>query len=112
MAIAPDTTRPVLDRDLPQTSMVTPAEDVRTVTLNQVSWGAVFAGAVAALIAQVKLQAQQAADATARTVSQGALFGALALIFGALAAFFAGRGSAVDPTLTRTAPTNLTPRRA
>ncbi|WP_375463326.1 hemophore-related protein [uncultured Methylobacterium sp.] len=59
---------------------------------------------------KAKLQAQQAADATARTVSQGALFGALALIFGALAAFFAGRGSAVDPTVTRTAP--LTARRA
>jgi hypothetical protein len=62
--------------------------------------------------AKAKAQAIQAADATARTVSQGALFGALALIFGALAAFFAGRGSAVDPTVTRTAPTVLTPRRA
>ena len=34
---------------------------------------------------------------------QGALYGALALILGALAAYFAGRGGAVDPTVTRTA---------
>nr|WP_203236426.1 PhnA-like protein [Methylobacterium crusticola] len=63
-------------------------------------------------VARTKEQARQAADATARTVSQGALYGALALILGALAAFFAGRVSAVGPTLTRTAPVPLTPRRA
>lgn len=62
--------------------------------------------------AKAKAQAIQAADATARAVSQGALFGALALIFGALAAFFAGRGSAVDPTVTPTVPATLAPRRA
>lgn len=44
-----------VNRDLPETSTVTPAEDMRTVALNQVSWGAVFAGATAALIAQVIL---------------------------------------------------------
>ncbi|MCJ2142235.1 PhnA-like protein [Methylobacterium sp. E-066] len=63
-------------------------------------------------VASAKEQSKQIADATARRVSQGALFGALALIFGALASFFAGRGSAVDPTVTRTAPNTLTPRRA
>ncbi|WP_449409992.1 PhnA-like protein [Methylobacterium komagatae] len=47
--------RPLHDRDLPQTSMVTPAEDLRTVALNQISWGAVFAGATAALVLQVIL---------------------------------------------------------
>ncbi len=54
-------------------------------------------------VAKTKEQAKQAADAAARVGSQGALYGALALILGALAAFFAGRGAAVDPVLTRTA---------
>ncbi len=52
-------------------------------------------------LAKAKLQAQQAADTTAKTVSRGALFGALALLLGALAAFFAGQVSAVTPTVTR-----------
>jgi len=52
-------------------------------------------------VASAKEQAKQAADATARRVSQGALFGALALIFGALVSFLAGRGSALDPTVSR-----------
>ncbi|MFL6818016.1 MAG: PhnA-like protein [Bradyrhizobium sp.] len=52
-------------------------------------------------IGQAKEQARQAADATAKTVSRGALFGAVALLLGALAAFFAGHASAVNPTVTR-----------
>jgi len=52
-------------------------------------------------IGQAKEQAKQAADATAKTVSRGALFGAVALLLGALAAFFAGHASAVNPTVTR-----------
>ena len=63
-------------------------------------------------VAKTKEQAKQAADATARAASQGAFYGALALILGALAAYFAGRGAAVDPTVTRTAPGTLTPGRA
>jgi hypothetical protein len=51
-------------------------------------------------LAKAKLQAKQAADATAKTVSRGALFGALALMLGALAAFVAGKASAVDLTMT------------
>jgi hypothetical protein len=51
-------------------------------------------------IAKTKEQAKQAADTTAKTVSRGALFGALALLLGALAAFFAGQASAVTPTVT------------
>jgi hypothetical protein len=51
-------------------------------------------------LAKAKLQAKQAAEATAKTVSRGALFGALALMLGALAAFFAGKASAVGPTIT------------
>ncbi|TAI60808.1 PhnA-like protein [Bradyrhizobium sp. Leo170] len=53
------------------------------------------------MIAKAKLQAKQAADTTAKTVSRGALFGALALLLGALAAFFAGQAGAVTPTVTR-----------
>src|SRR5882757_5085605 len=51
-------------------------------------------------VAKTKEQAKQAADTTAKTVSRGALFGALALLLGALAAFFAGHASAVTPTVT------------
>jgi hypothetical protein len=51
-------------------------------------------------IGKTKLQAKQAADTTAKTISRGALFGALALLLGALAAFFAGQFSAVTPTVT------------
>ena len=36
-------------------SAVTPAEDARSVMINQVSWGAIFAGAVIAVSAQVVL---------------------------------------------------------
>jgi hypothetical protein len=55
MALTPDTTHPAYDRDLPTASAVSPAEDMRTVALHSVSWGAVFAGAVIALVAQVIL---------------------------------------------------------
>jgi hypothetical protein len=46
-------------------------------------------------------QAKETADATAKTISQGALFGTLALLLGALAAFFCGQVGAVEPTVTR-----------
>ena len=55
MALPPDTTRPAYDREIPTTSLATPAEDMRTMALHSVSWGAVFAGAVIALVAQVIL---------------------------------------------------------
>jgi hypothetical protein len=51
-------------------------------------------------VAKAKEQAKQVADTTAKTVSRGALFGAPALLLGALAAFFAGHASAVMPTVT------------
>ncbi|AMA61483.1 hypothetical protein [Bradyrhizobium sp. CCGE-LA001] len=51
-------------------------------------------------VAKTKEQAKQAADTAAKRVSQGALFGALALLLGALAAFFGGRASAVTPTVS------------
>ena len=52
------------------------------------------------MVAKTKEQAKQAADTAAKRVFQGALFGASALLLGTLAAFFAGRESAVTPTLT------------
>ena len=52
------------------------------------------------MTAKAKEQAKLTADATAKTVSRGALFGALALLLGALAAFFAGQAGAVEPTVT------------
>ncbi len=47
-----------------------------------------------------KRQATEAADATAKAVSRGALFGSLALLLGALAGWFGGRAGTVYPTLT------------
>ena len=44
-----------LDDDRPHASPVTPAEDMRTVMINQISWGAVFAGVVLTLAAQLIL---------------------------------------------------------
>lgn len=43
------------DADAPLFSSTTPAEDVRTILLNNVSWGAVFAGVVVALVVQLIL---------------------------------------------------------
>ena len=42
-------------RNTRETVWVTPAEDIRTVAVNQVSWGAVFAGAAIALVMQLIL---------------------------------------------------------
>jgi hypothetical protein len=42
-------------RKPPQTSEVAPADDIRTIMLNQVAWGAVFAGAAMALVMQIIL---------------------------------------------------------
>ena len=51
-------------------------------------------------VEQARRQATEAADAAARVVSRGALFGFLALALGAVAAWFGGRAGAVYPTLT------------
>jgi hypothetical protein len=45
MAYSPEGARSNEHRNPPQVSAVGPADDVRTIMLNQVSWGAVFAGA-------------------------------------------------------------------
>jgi hypothetical protein len=47
-----------------------------------------------------RAQATKAAEVAADSVATGALFGAIALILGAIASWFAGRMGAVDPTLT------------
>lgn len=46
-------------------------------------------------------RATEAADAAANAVSRGALFGFVALVLGALAAWFGGRAGTVPPTATR-----------
>ena len=51
----PVTPRSRGDSEAPHLSPVTPAEDARTILINQISWGAVFAGVVIALTAQLLL---------------------------------------------------------
>jgi hypothetical protein len=55
MATHPDTPRNRGDDDAPHLSPTTPAEDARTVLLNEISWGAVLAGVVVALVTQLLL---------------------------------------------------------
>jgi len=54
-SIQPDTPRSRGDTNAPHMSPVTPAEDARTILLNKISWGAVFAGVVVALVVQLIL---------------------------------------------------------
>lgn len=51
----PDTPRNRDDTDAPHFSPVTPSEDIRTIAINQVSWGAIFAGVAIGLITQLLL---------------------------------------------------------
>lgn len=53
--VIPDSPRNLGDRNAAHLSPVTPAEDVRSVLINRVSWGAVLAGVVVALVAQLIL---------------------------------------------------------
>ena len=55
MAYSPEVARPNEHRNPPQVSAVGPADDVRTIMLNQISWGAVFAGATIGLVMQIIL---------------------------------------------------------
>ena len=55
------------------------------------------------IVDEAKRQATAVADATAKAVSRGALFGAIALILGAIAAWFGGRMGALDPSELATA---------
>jgi hypothetical protein len=49
---------------------------------------------------QAKQKAAQAAETARKAASQGAIFGFVALVLGAIAAWFGGRAGAVDPTIT------------
>ena len=51
----PDTPRNRGDDDAPHFSPATPAEDQRTILLNEIAWGAVLAGVVVALVTQLLL---------------------------------------------------------
>jgi hypothetical protein len=51
----PETPRNRGDYDAPHMSPITPAEDARTIMLNRISWGAVLAGVVVALVTQLIL---------------------------------------------------------
>jgi hypothetical protein len=51
-------------------------------------------------VATVQQKATEAAEVAAEAVSRGALFGAIALILGAIASWFGGRMGAVEPTLS------------
>jgi hypothetical protein len=53
--IQPETDRSRGERDAPHTTLVTPEEDMRTILVNRVSWGAVLAGVVLALVTQLIL---------------------------------------------------------
>jgi hypothetical protein len=55
MSTPSDTPRSRGDSDAPHLSPATPAEDARTVMLNRISWGAVLAGVVVALVTQLIL---------------------------------------------------------
>ncbi|KQP51467.1 PhnA-like protein [Methylobacterium sp. Leaf399] len=54
-----------------------------------------------ATVADAKQKATAAAEATRSAAAQGALYAALALVLGALAAFFAGRMGSVSPVVRR-----------
>ena len=54
-SVHPETPRSRGDPDAPHVTPVTPGEDMRTVLINRVSWGAVFAGVVIALVTQLIL---------------------------------------------------------
>ena len=63
--VRPDTPRGRGDHDAPHMSPVTPAEDARTIMINQISWGAVLAGVVRGLAGNPPLR--DATDRTPRT---------------------------------------------
>jgi len=98
----PSTREPHIS-DAPHISPATPAEDVRTIMINQISWGAVLAGVVVALATQIVLNmlgigigaatlgpvAGQSPSATSFSIGAGiwfALSGVLAALAGGYAA--------------------------
>lgn len=55
MTTKPDTPRNHGDHDAPHISPVTPGEDIRTIAINDVNWGAVLAGVATGLVLQLLL---------------------------------------------------------
>ncbi|WP_309144939.1 hypothetical protein [Bradyrhizobium sp. CCGB20] len=92
-------------RSPPRLSEVAPADDIRTIALNQVAWGAVFAGAVIGLVMQIILDmvglgvglstldiAQgDAPSAGSMSVGAGIWFVVSGILAAALGGYIAGR---------------------
>ena len=90
------------DHDAPHMSPASPAEDIRTVMLNRIAWGAVFAGVVIALVTHLILNmigigigvstleptASVAENPTVKSLSIGA--GVWVVLSGVIAAFVGG----------------------
>lgn len=55
MTMNPTTPRALGNNDAPHLSPATPSEDARTIMINQISWGAVFAGVAVVLVMQILL---------------------------------------------------------
>jgi hypothetical protein len=55
MTSTSEASRSAADRPAPQVSAISATDDVRTIMLNEISWGAVFAGAVIGLVVQLIL---------------------------------------------------------
>src|SRR5918993_3170538 len=102
MANQPTTPRNMGDHDAPHLSPATPAEDARTLMLNRISWSAVLAGVVIALVTQLILNmiglgvgvatldpgAGAAENPTAKSLSIGA--GVWFVLSGVMASFAGG----------------------
>ena len=105
--VHPDTPRNRGDHDAPHLSPVTPAEDARTVLLNRVSWGAVLAGVVVALVTQLILNllgigigaatldpgagAAENPSATSFSIGAGVWFGLSGILASLAGGYAAGR---------------------
>jgi hypothetical protein len=91
--------------DAPDISPATPAEDVRTILINQVSWGAVLAGVMVALVTQMVLNmlglgigaatldpiAGDSPSATTFSVGAGIWFSVAGIVAALVGGYAAGR---------------------
>lgn len=106
----PETPRSRGDLDVPHSTPVTPDEDMRTILINRISWGAVFGGVVIALVTQLilnlfgigigasTLDPASSAYPSAATVSIGAgLWWTISGIIAALAGGYAAGRLAGQP---------------
>lgn len=108
--VSPDTPRNRGNYDAPHLTPATPLEDMRSVMLNRVSWGAVFSGVAVGLVTQIVLNlfgygfgvatvdygtAAGTATATGPALTTGALFwwAASGIIAACIGGYVAGRMS-------------------